>query len=183
MGHLIFRNSGKNHYYTDMKGYSRYLLRCFEGMTKPMEVDFANKVCCKDFIGINVRCGNDFVSKESGKRGFIKTRLSWFSHALHEVRQNYGRMPAIIVSDGGRSQLAGLLKEQDVYMLNSKTAAADILVLARSKVLLASGNSSFSAWASFLGEMDTFTSPETPFHHGQGLEYGRDGKKIIGFIG
>ena len=180
--HIVFAvrgNGMEGHDFTEFKGESEFLLRSLECITAPAQLKYVNKFSHCDYIGINIRCGNDFVEKDSGRNGFIKTRCEWFCNALLKIRNLYGNLPAIVVSDGGYKQLASLLKENNVILLNSKAAIADLLVLSRAKVLLASGSSSFSEWASFLGQMDTFSSVETPFIHGKGLEYGRNGEKKL----
>lgn len=184
-GHIIFATRGngvEGHDFSEFSGESEFLLQSLKQITSKSQLKYTEDFAEEEFIGMNIRCGNDFVSKESGCRGFVKTSIAWFRFALREIRRRYGNMPAIIVSDGGQRQLSDLLDEHNVRLLDSKTAIADLLVLTKAKVLLASGNSSFSEWASFLGQMDTFSSIETPFVHGRGLEYGRKGEKILGLL-
>ena len=179
-GHLIFKWN-TYHDFIDFKGYQNLLIKEIYKMTNMSQISFADQYNGYDFIGMNIRCGRDFVTRESGLKGYVKTELDWFCQALKDIRKKYGNMPAVVVSDGGEKQLRSLLKEQDVYLLKSKTAIADLLVLTKAKVLLGSGNSTFSAWASFLGQMDTYSSVDTPFKHA-GLEDGRNGAKIVGAI-
>lgn len=183
-GHVVFAKSGtgaEGHDFSEFEGESEFLLRSLYEITPGGKAALDRRIVDSSFIGVNIRCGNDFVSG-TDKVGFQKTRVSWFCYALKEVRMRYGDLPAVIVSDGGPSQLAEILKEPNVTLLDSKTAIADLLTLAAAKVLLGSGNSSFSAWASFLGEMDTFTSVDTPFFHGKGLAYSSRGNKIVGLL-
>lgn len=69
---------------------------------------------------------------------------------------------AFVVSDGIKGELEPLLKLGNVECVRSGCAISDLLILARSQVLLASGSSSFSAWASFLGQMPTISHPGQP---------------------
>lgn len=179
-GHLVFKWNA-HHDFVDLRGHQDFLRKSICAIALPSQVAFAERYNGYDFIGLNIRCGKDFVARESGKRGYVQTELDWFCQNLKRVRQDYGNLPAVIVSDGGQRQLEPLLREPDVRLLNSPTAIADLLVLAKAKVLLGSGNSTFSAWASFLGEMDTFSSKETPFVHA-GLVDGRNGQKIVGVL-
>jgi hypothetical protein len=66
---------------------------------------------------------------------------------------------AVVVTDGSEADLAELLSMPNVRMLRPGCAVSDLLVLARTKILIGSGGSSFSAWASFLGHMPTITVP------------------------
>jgi hypothetical protein len=68
-----------------------------------------------------------------------------------------------VVSDGGPKQLQLVLAEPDVKLVKTSTAINDLKILLHAKILLGSGNSSFSAWAAFLGGMPTYSSAETPF--------------------
>ncbi len=153
------------HEFTDLGEYREFINRSLLEITRKKSIAFADQFNGKDFIGLNIRTGKDFVSAASGKKGYFLTEIDWFIHALKGTREKMGNLPAIIVSDGGPKELAKILKEPGTTLLNSSNAIEDLLVLSKSKVFLGSGNSSFSAWASFLGGMDTYSSAETPFAH------------------
>jgi hypothetical protein len=115
-------------------------------------------------IGINVRCANDFSAAHSASdfssRGAVKTPLAWFVKSLQRVREMAGTsVPAVVVSDGTPRQLQELLALPDVRLARPGCAISDLLTLARCRVLLGSGGSSFSAWASFLANAPTLTHP------------------------
>jgi hypothetical protein len=115
-------------------------------------------------IGINIRLGNDFKTARTPEdyytKGAIKTPLSWFIESLRIIRDRVGfPAKAIIVSDGKQEDLRQLLELENVVFLRPGCAISDLLTLSRTKVLIASGGSSFSAWASFLGQMPTISHP------------------------
>ena len=115
-------------------------------------------------IGINVRCANDFSAAHRASdfitRGAVKTPLDWFVKTLKRLREMAGKsVPAVVVSDGTPRQLRDLLMLPDVRLARPGCAISDLLTLARSRVLLGSGGSSFSAWASFLANAPTLTHP------------------------
>jgi hypothetical protein len=112
-------------------------------------------------IGIHVRLG-DFEDPSSEadffSRGFLRTPVSWFMGTLAFIRQQVGStVPAFVVSDGERADLNDLLALPAVRLVRTGSAISDLLALSRAKVLLGSGGSSFSAWASYLGEMPAIT--------------------------
>jgi hypothetical protein len=114
-------------------------------------------------IGIHVRRG-DFVEASSPHdfvlRGAIRTPLDWFVTALSTIRQMCGRMvPAVVVSDAPDDSLMGLLRLDAVRRVTTGSAIGDLLVLSRARLLIASGGSTFSAWAAFLGQMPTVAYP------------------------
>jgi hypothetical protein len=101
------------------------------------------------YIGLHVRRG-DFSDA-------ARTPLAWFVAALRAVRGTAGSgTPAVIVSDGAASDLGELLAEPHTELVRTGVPLADLLLLSRARVLLASG-SSFSAWAAFLGGMPAVT--------------------------
>lgn len=124
-------------------------------------------------IGINIRLGKDFglppkpydTESEYEWVGWLQqTPLSWFVETLQQIRICCGwDVPAVVVSDGSKAQLHPLLELPNVKHLAPSNAIVDLLVLSRTRLLLGSGSSSFSAWAAFLGQQPAFTAPGHPF--------------------
>jgi hypothetical protein len=108
----------------------------------------------------------------------FRTPLQWFVDALALVRRAAGwTVPALLVSDGSAVDLAPILRLDRVELVRPGCALGDLWTLARSRVLLGSGGSSFSAWAAFLGGMPTVTMA------GQSLEWfglRGDGDRYLG---
>ena len=103
----------------------------------------------KAYVGMHVRLG-DFSDA-------ARTPLSWFLSALRAIRGKIGaEVPALVVSDGSKADLAEVLAQPRVQLVRTGVPLADLLVLSQARVLLASG-SSFSAWAAFLGGMPAVT--------------------------
>lgn len=162
--HYIFRWD-KNHHFADLGPYRDFLRERLLSICSPSQHNYLAGFQNQEFIALNIRTGRDFKPKGSGEPGYYLTELDWFVQALDTARQTYGNLPAYIVSDGGKRQLGPLLEKSQVHLVRTHTAMADLRILLGAKVLLGSGNSSFSAWASFLGAMPTFSSPDTPFTH------------------
>ena len=153
------------HEFSDLMEFRGLILDNLKKITRKKSISFYERYEGKKFIGLNIRTGKDFVRLNSSKQGYFLTEIDWFVRALKIIRNMEGNLPAIIVSDGGEKELRAILTEPDTFLLNSSNAIEDLLVLAESKILLGSGNSTFSAWASFLGGMDTYSSGETQFSH------------------
>lgn len=119
-------------------------------------------------IGINIRMGNDFsaapVLEQTQWVGWLqKTPLSWFKDTLLLLREEIGYPAhAVVVSDGTPESLREILSMENITHLRPGAAISDLLTLARAKVLLASGSSTFSAWAGFTGQMPAITAPGHP---------------------
>ena len=87
--------------------------------------------------------------------------LSWFVAMARAVRRSVPlrHLPIIVFTDGSADEIAELLQIENVRMADRQPAMADIWALAKAKILFASGYSSFSLWASYLGAMPTFYGP------------------------
>lgn len=132
-------------------------------------------------IGIHVRRG-DFSTPESETElhtsGAVRTPLSWFIDSLRWLRKQMREtVGAFVVSDGTSGELEPLLAEPNVVRINSGSAVGDLLQLAKARVLIASGGSTFSAWACFLGHMPTISHP------GQSLQWFKLGNERGVYVG
>src|SRR3989338_1886418 len=85
---------------------------------------------------------------------------SWYRFYLRHIRELVGEnIVAYLFSDGNYAQLKDILiNEPNVKFINNGNALRDLLLLSKAKVLLSSP-STFSAWASYLGEMPTLSFP------------------------
>jgi hypothetical protein len=86
--------------------------------------------------------------------------MEWFVESLSGIRDICGfDVPAFVVSDASDRALADLLHMEAVTRVDTGSAIGDLLVLSKARLLIASGGSSFSAWAAFLGQMPTVSYP------------------------
>jgi hypothetical protein len=142
-----------------------FLLDELRAVTRPRWLKAADSV--RDIaIALHLRhgdfaipsCPEDLVTK-----GGIRTPISWFIRSLKLIRDAIGfPAEAVIFSDGTDRDLAELLDCDNVRLVRTGSAISDLLALGRAKVLIGSGGSSFSAWASYLGQMPTITHPGQP---------------------
>jgi len=115
-------------------------------------------------IGINIRLGNDFKKAGSLDDHYnheeTQTPVEWFVNSLIAVRKMIGHdASAYIVTDGTEDQIRCLMQLPNTHFVRPGCAISDLLILSKSKILLRSGGSSFSAWASYLGQMPTISHP------------------------
>ncbi len=114
------------------------------------------------FIAVNVRRGDMTRQKKIPLDKVLQyTRDEWFVAAIKALRaeSRWRVMPVKIISDGSRDELREILRLPDCELVTTGKAAGDILLMARASLLLATGYSTFSMWASFLGEMPTLYAP------------------------
>ncbi|MBD2254581.1 glycosyl transferase [Nostoc parmelioides] len=117
-------------------------------------------------IGIHVRLSDfktlkpdeDFASVPTG---FIRTPMSWYIGVVSKIREIAGyNVPATIFSDGYDHEMSELLSLPNVSRSPHASALSDMLTLSRSKILIASPGSTFSCWASYLGQCPTIWHPQ-----------------------
>ena len=148
-----------------LNGHSTFLLKRLRSITNQRYLSIADGPSSVP-IGICVRLGNDFgaaVAVDGRITGLRKTPIAWFVTMLQEIRTAVGYPArAYVVSDGTPQQLSGLLSLPNVEFVRPGSAIGDLLLLSRSRVLLASGASSFAAWGAFLGQMPGATHPGQP---------------------
>jgi hypothetical protein len=95
-------------------------------------------------IGVHVRLG-DFPSRH-------RVPIDWYIRMIEKIRRITGvEVPVVVTSDGTDAELADILRLPRVRRLRLG-AVGELFALAQSKVILAS-DSTFSAWAAFLGHV------------------------------
>jgi len=86
----------------------------------------------------------------------------WFVRCIQGIRKAIGRCVSVrIFSDAHEEELKPLLRLPNVHCPRQQSSIVDMLLLARSRVLIGTGGSSFSMWPTFLGSMPTIWYPET----------------------
>ena len=113
-------------------------------------------------IAVHVRYG-DFmaVDKEQSYNGADNRRLpiEYYSECISFLRNIFGdNIRVNIFSDAHDEELKPLLCLPNTTRVSGNTAIEDMLLMARHRVLIASG-STFSMWASFLGQVPTLWFP------------------------
>jgi hypothetical protein len=142
------------------------------------------------FIAVHIRLGDFSIPSslkeiQSGK-GSRRLPLDWYRRVIENVRKGAGKnFPARIFSDGSREQLGDLLSLPDTTLQKQGTSIGDILIMSESSILVASA-STFSMWASFLGQASTVWFKSQKKHRlvtekGREIEAGLDGKVPAGF--
>jgi hypothetical protein len=105
-------------------------------------------------IAVHVRLGDFAQPSAAEPEGALNRRvpLDWYLSQVRALHRVLGIMPVQVFSDGTNEELGPLLALPGVQRASCGSSVADLLALARGRVLVASG-SSFSMWASYLGRM------------------------------
>jgi hypothetical protein len=153
--------SGEGRAFEGINGRNEQLRLEFASIVKPKWLRLAQQN--RNFtIGINIRRGKDFRDPASEDEYLttyqLRTPLRWFITALRYIRSTLGYdARALVVSDGSPEDLSEILKEGNIRLLRPGCASSDLYALSYSKVLIGSGGSTFSAWASFFAQCPTIT--------------------------
>lgn len=113
------------------------------------------------FIAMHLRRGDMSRQNKPMDQVLQFTPDEWFLAALKAIRADahWRDLPVKVVSDGSELELRRIVREPSVQWVTTEKAVGDIWLMSRASLLVASGYSSFSMWASFLGQMPTLYAP------------------------
>jgi hypothetical protein len=137
------------------------LLAELKRITRPWFVD--TKIAHEPFIGIHIRRGDFSVPKDQKilNTGGINYQLplGWYTDVLHEIRSRLGFIAkAYVFSDNSDEDLKELQSLPNIQIYRGGSAITDLLALSEARAIIASG-STFSMWASFLGQTPSVWYP------------------------
>lgn len=102
------------------------------------------------------------------------TPVEWFIAIAHSLRRQIpgSSIPIVVFTDGSNDEVGRLLEIDNVHLHQRRTAITDLWALSQARLLIASGFSTFSMWASYLGGMPTVYAPSKIQEH---VQIGRPG--------
>jgi Glycosyl transferase family 11 len=115
-------------------------------------------------IGVHIRMG-DFRKLQSNedfaKVGGVRTPETYFIEMINGIRRMAGHeLPVTIFSDGHRHELPALFQLPDVTLAEGNRDIVDLILLSKSKIIVASAGSTFSTWAGFLSDAALVLHPD-----------------------
>lgn len=116
------------------------------------------------YIGVHFRRGDKITLKDGEPYPAGKTNYalptSWFVNSVRNLRRLMGGdYPVRVFSDDNKGDLQALLDLPNTTLISGNPAILDILLLARSRVVVTTAHSSFSAWAVYLGRQPSVWYP------------------------
>jgi hypothetical protein len=116
------------------------------------------------FIAMHIRRGDltrQGLGPEELNAQAPYTPIAWFASMARAVRRcpELDSVPIVMFTDGSADEVAEVLNIDDIHLHRRGTAIADLWALAHARLLFATGFSTFSMWASFLGGMPTIYAP------------------------
>lgn len=116
------------------------------------------------FIGVHVRMG-DFRKLKPAEKfrsvGGVRTPEQYFIDIINAIRKAGGRdFPVTVFTDGYRHELPDLFRLPRISMAEDNKDIIDMLLLSRSKIIVASAGSTFSYWSGFLSDAPLIMHPD-----------------------
>ena len=126
----------------------------------PYHLQMANEIDANS-IGVHIRMG-DFENPENEqilRDGTWNYRLpmKWYLGIIEKLKEQ-SNLPIFIFSDGNDKDLKEILQLENCKRAYFGYAISDMITLSKCKILVSSA-STFSMWASFLGQMPTIWFP------------------------
>ena len=112
------------------------------------------------FVAMHVRRGDFRV----GDKLLVERRLTpmeWYLEVANALQADsfWRDLPIWVFTDGTPEDVADLVTQPNVRIVSAQTAVGDMLKMSKARLLAASGQSTFSMWASYLGRMPTLYCP------------------------
>lgn len=150
----VIKFSGLKNYFYDLNNKHSLIKEELIKITHPKWLRVYENYNLK-YIAVHVRRG-DVVEGAP-----CYTPIDWFVRVIARLREKdyLKEIPVKVFSDGYTRDLAPLLSLENVQLVHLGSAVADLLVMSKAFILVASGSSTFSMWVSFLGRMHTIYSP------------------------
>lgn len=115
-------------------------------------------------IGVHIRMG-DFRKLQAGQDfksvGAVRTPEEYFIDVIEKIRSINGKsLPVSVFTDGHRDEFERLFDMPNVTMVEGNPDIVDLLMLSKSKIIVASANSTFSYWSGFLSDAPFIMHPD-----------------------
>jgi hypothetical protein len=160
---VVVEFQGLGEFFTPLLGAHEHVRDQLWQMTEP-SLRAVRAQAPAPFIAMHVRRGD--ITRQGFNAQQLEnspqyTALSWFIEGARAVRrvETLRRVPIVVFSDGDREELAELLRVDGVELQSRRPAVADLWEMSEAELLFASGFSTFSMWASYLGGMPTLYAP------------------------
>lgn len=156
--------SGMDGLFEPLAGHNLLVAAKLHAILKPRVAEAARALAPRSYIGLHVRLGDFAAPALAGgpapRETNTRISLAWYQAMVEAARTALGdpTYPALVFSDGHDAELEPLLRMPAVRRHAAGNAASDILLLGQSRCMIASA-STFSMWASYLGQPATVWYP------------------------
>lgn len=152
---FIFSETGDYHdYFRRLKCCRQEVIEMLYSIIQPSIIDELNKREAP-VIGVHIRMG-DFRKLKEGEEyrsGHVRPPQSLFVDLIKRIRQVNGRnLPVLLFSDGYPDELNEILELSNTKLIDNNCDLVDLLLLSKSRIIIPTHGSTFSAWACFLSD-------------------------------
>jgi hypothetical protein len=150
-------------YFLGLKDHRQLIRSALLKMLKPELLAIYDKQDVPVF-SIHVRLG-DFKPLPAGTDfksvGNTRTPFDYFVKGIRNVRQIIGApIPVSVFTDGHDHELREILEEANVKIIKGLPDIVDLLLMSKSRILMASASSTFSYWSGFLSDDIVLLHPD-----------------------
>lgn len=138
---VLLTHSGSGGHFLDLAQHSELVRTGLRAITRPQHLGEAPLT---HHVAAHVRRG-DFVSIGNATSG------SWFEGVVRSLRRLGLSATVRVFTDGTARDVGPLLEMDGVELVQPQSAIADLWSMSQARLIVASGGSTFSAWAAFLG--------------------------------
>lgn len=150
-------------YFIHLKPHRQLVIDLLNDIINPDILKEVNRLPAP-VIGVHIRMG-DFRKLKAGedfsKVGHVRTPEFYFMDIINDIRKINGQtLPVSLFTDGFRHEFEQILSIDKINMIEGNADIVDLLLLSKSKILVAANGSTFSYWAGFLADAPLIKHPD-----------------------
>jgi hypothetical protein len=150
-------------YFVQLKNYRETVISIFNDLVSEniKEKIALQKSPC---IGVHIRMG-DFRKLKAGENfsmvGAVRTPEDYFINLIISIRKIHGsQLPVSVFTDGYQHEFEKLFLLDHIKLIEGNPDLVDMILLSKSKIIIASAGSTFSYWAGFLANAPLILHPD-----------------------
>lgn len=157
---------GLGQYFTDLAGYEDFLHQRLKDILSDNCRERLEGAPADGYVAVHIRRGDKpplpFGTEPPKNTMHWAIPTEWYVRCIQQVQEVVGEeMRVIIFTDAAASEIESVLELPNAHLAEPNSAIVDILLMAKARVLITSGSSTFSMWASFLGRMPSIWFPSS----------------------
>lgn len=149
-------------YFGRLKPHRELALQLFYQMLSPVVQQQVQQLAIPT-IGVHLRMG-DFRKLAKGEEfrgGHVRTPDQYFIQLIQALRKQTGKqLPVTIFTDGHAHECENIIALGEVAISKGNSDLMDLIQLSKSKLIILSTGSTFSAWAGFLSNSPLIKHPD-----------------------
>ncbi|HWK05462.1 MAG TPA: hypothetical protein VNS58_17605 [Puia sp.] len=150
-------------YFTGLKEHRDLAISLLKGMISDDIMRRTDRIPAP-CVGVHIRMG-DFRKLREGEAftsaGAVRTPEYYFVDIIGAIRKiNGGELPVSVFTDGYGKEFEKIFTLKNVSIVEGNPDIVDLLLLSKSRIIVASAGSTFSYWAGFLSDSPLIMHPD-----------------------